>query len=75
MTPTEQLDLIQSRASERADNAGLFDHQREYRDTFHDLFCFLIGAGAITDEALTFALTMLADSDARIVAHRAGVAS
>lgn len=75
MSPSTQLERIQTRARERMSNDGLHPFQREYADTFQTLLCYLLGMDAITDADLDMALTFLAESDARTVEHNAAVAS
>ena len=72
---SSQLERIQARADERRDNEGLYDFQRDARDTFVTVLCYLLGAGEISDEALDRALVWLAEADVSTAARRAEAVS
>lgn len=66
-----QLARVQALASERRNDDGLYDHQREPNQTFSDVLCYLLGLGAISDAHLDTALRLAREGDERTRAARA----
>ena len=70
-TPHDQLTRIQELAATRHDDERIYDHMREQSNTFVSILCFLIGYGAITDEALEAAIANVREGDEQVAAKRA----
>lgn len=63
MTGLEQLARVQEFATERAGREDIYPFMRENAQVFQDVLCTLLGAGAITDEALDDALAHVRRQD------------
>lgn len=68
-----QLQRIQDYARERRSDASLYAHQRDSSQTFCDVLCYLLGLGAISDDALDNALRLARASDERTRTARSKV--